>query len=154
MDDKRRPGWRGSPRRTVRLEIRETRELTTPDPAIQESSWTRQSQHCPNAANSPFPLPSFALLHARPRRLANDSRHPIRRASAGARWTPARSDATRRPPAGQSLVEQLSRFSSQMVQLCPAADEPWLWALLERAPTPSAAQALMRATVRHLLTRY
>lgn len=52
------------------------------------------------------------------------------------------------------LLEQLSRFFPQMLQLCPAADEPWLWALLERAPTPSAARALPRATVRHLLTRY
>ncbi len=52
------------------------------------------------------------------------------------------------------LREQLSRFFPQMLQLCPAADEPWLWALLERAPTPSAARALPRATVRHLLTRY
>jgi transposase len=52
------------------------------------------------------------------------------------------------------LLEQLSRFFPQMLQLCPAADEPWLWALLERAPTPSAARALPRATVRQLLTRY
>ena len=52
------------------------------------------------------------------------------------------------------LLEQLSRFFPQMLQLCPAADEPWLWALLERAPTPSAARALPRATGRHLLTRY
>ena len=52
------------------------------------------------------------------------------------------------------LFEQLARFFPQMLQLCPAADEPWLWALLERAPTPSAARALPRATVRHLLTRY
>ncbi len=52
------------------------------------------------------------------------------------------------------LREQLSRFFLQPLQLCPAADEPWLWALLERAPTPAAARALPRAAVRHLLTRY
>ena len=40
------------------------------------------------------------------------------------------------------------------MQLCPAADEPWVWALLERVPTPAAARALPRAAVGHLLTRY
>ena len=52
------------------------------------------------------------------------------------------------------LREQLSRFFPQLLQLSSAADEPWLWALLERAPTPSAARALARATVRHVLKRY
>jgi transposase len=52
------------------------------------------------------------------------------------------------------LREQLSRFSPQLLGLCPAADEPWFWALLDRAPTPSAARTLPRATVRHLLARF
>jgi len=52
------------------------------------------------------------------------------------------------------LREQLSRFFPQPLQLCPAADEPWVWALLERVPTPAAARALPRAAVGHLLTRY
>lgn len=52
------------------------------------------------------------------------------------------------------LREQLHRYFPQVLQLVPAADEPWLWALLERAPTPSVAQQLPRATVRTLLTRH
>ncbi len=52
------------------------------------------------------------------------------------------------------LREQLSRFFPQPLQLCPAADEPWVWALLERVPTPAAARALPRAAVGQLLTRY
>ncbi len=52
------------------------------------------------------------------------------------------------------LREQLHRYYPQCLQLVPAADEPWLWALLERAPTPSAAQHLPRATVRRLLARH
>src|SRR5439155_8335641 len=52
------------------------------------------------------------------------------------------------------LREQLHRYFPQLLQLVPAANEPWLWALLERAPTPSAAQHLSRAALRTLLTRY
>ena len=36
------------------------------------------------------------------------------------------------------LREQLQRFYAQMLKLCPAADEPWLWALLELAPSPAS----------------
>jgi len=52
------------------------------------------------------------------------------------------------------LREQLHRYFPQLLQLVPAANEPWLWALLERAPTPSAAQHLSRAALRTLLTRH
>ena len=52
------------------------------------------------------------------------------------------------------LREQLHRYFPQLLQLVPAADEPWLWALLERAPTPTAAQHLPRAAIRTILTRY
>src|SRR5688572_2393193 len=52
------------------------------------------------------------------------------------------------------LREQLHRYFPQLLQLVPAADEPWLWALLERAPTPSAASQLPRAAIRTILTRY
>jgi transposase len=52
------------------------------------------------------------------------------------------------------LREQLHRYFPQLLQLGPAADEPWLWALLERAPTPSAAQQLPRATIQTILTRH
>ena len=49
------------------------------------------------------------------------------------------------------LREQLHRFFPQPLALCPAADEPWLWTLLERAPTPAAAQRLRPSTLRALL---
>src|SRR5688500_9535677 len=52
------------------------------------------------------------------------------------------------------LREQLHRYFPQLLQLVPAADEPWLWALLERAPTPSAASQLPRAAIRTILTRH
>jgi hypothetical protein len=52
------------------------------------------------------------------------------------------------------LREQLHRYFPQVLPLVPAADEPWLWALLERAPTPSAAQHLPRATIQTILTRH
>ncbi len=35
------------------------------------------------------------------------------------------------------LRDLLSRFYPQMLELSPAADEPWLWSLLECAPTPA-----------------
>lgn len=49
------------------------------------------------------------------------------------------------------LREQLLRFFVQPLALCPAADEPWLWTLLERAPTPADAQRLRPSTLRALL---
>jgi transposase len=52
------------------------------------------------------------------------------------------------------LREQLHRYFPQLLQLVPAADEPWLWALLERAPTPSAAHQLPRAAIHTILTRH
>jgi transposase len=49
------------------------------------------------------------------------------------------------------LREQLVRFYPQALALCPAADEPWLWSLLERAPTPAQAQRLRPSALRALL---
>src|SRR3989475_8836490 len=40
------------------------------------------------------------------------------------------------------LWEQLQRFYPQVLRLSPAVDEPWIWALLQLAPTPVAARAL------------
>src|SRR5450432_1886303 len=37
------------------------------------------------------------------------------------------------------LREQFHRFFPQLLQLSQAADEPWLWALFESAPTPARA---------------
>lgn len=52
------------------------------------------------------------------------------------------------------LREQLWRFFPQALTLCPAADEPWLWSLLEKASTPARAQRLTRSALRALLARH
>lgn len=49
------------------------------------------------------------------------------------------------------LREQLLRYYPQALALCPAADEPWFWALLAVAPSPAAAARLTPARVRSLL---
>jgi transposase len=49
------------------------------------------------------------------------------------------------------LREQLQRIWPGLLRVCPAADEPWLWALLEQAPTPGAAARLSRSTLAALL---
>lgn len=52
------------------------------------------------------------------------------------------------------LREQLHRFFPQALTLCPAADDPWVWALLERVPTPAHAQRLPAKTVAAVLKVY
>jgi transposase len=52
------------------------------------------------------------------------------------------------------LREQLQRFYPQALTLCSGADEPWFWALLERAPTPVHAQRLSVKTVTAVLKVY
>jgi transposase len=52
------------------------------------------------------------------------------------------------------LREQLNRFYVQALKLCPSADEPWLWALLELAPSPATAGRLRRQTIERLLRQY
>ena len=47
--------------------------------------------------------------------------------------------------------EQLLRYYPHVLTLCPAADEPWFWALLTVAPTPAAAARLRLGQVRQLL---
>src|SRR5258705_541669 len=49
------------------------------------------------------------------------------------------------------LREQLHRFYPQMLQLCSAADEPWLWDLINLAPTPAHAVLLSAEQVQHVL---
>lgn len=51
------------------------------------------------------------------------------------------------------LRDQLHRFYPQALGLCPAADEPWLWDLLELAPTPRAGQRLPLQKAQALLRR-
>jgi transposase len=52
------------------------------------------------------------------------------------------------------LWEQLHRFFPQILTLCPAADDPWFWALLDRVPTPAHAQRLPVKTVAAVLKAY
>lgn len=49
------------------------------------------------------------------------------------------------------LREQLHRFFPQMLELSSAADESWLWALLDLIPTPAAAQRVRVGRVAQLL---
>ena len=49
------------------------------------------------------------------------------------------------------LRDQLHRFFPQMLDLVPAADEPWLWALLELVPTPREVPRLTRRRIEKLL---
>ncbi len=51
------------------------------------------------------------------------------------------------------LREQLWRYYPQLLTLSPAADEPWLWALLEQAPTPAQGRRMTPGAVRALLAR-
>jgi transposase len=52
------------------------------------------------------------------------------------------------------LREQLHRFYVQVLKLCPSADEPWLWALLDLAPSPAAGSRLQRKTIERLLRQH
>jgi transposase len=52
------------------------------------------------------------------------------------------------------LREQLYRLAPGLLTLSPGADEPWLWALLARAPTPAAARRLTRATLARILSEH
>jgi hypothetical protein len=38
------------------------------------------------------------------------------------------------------LRDELNGYYPQALVHCPAANEPWLWALLERVPTPQAGR--------------
>jgi hypothetical protein len=56
--------------------------------------------------------------------------------------------------ATNQLRDQLHRFYPQMLQLCPTADEVWLWALLELVPTPAHAARVTAGRVQRLLKTY
>ena len=49
------------------------------------------------------------------------------------------------------LRSQVHRLAPALLTLCPGADEPWFWAVLDAAPTPLAQHRLTRARVDHLL---
>ena len=49
------------------------------------------------------------------------------------------------------LRDQLHRFYPQMLELCHAADESWLWDLIDLAPTPAHAVLLTEEQVQRVL---
>jgi transposase len=49
------------------------------------------------------------------------------------------------------LRDQVYRVAPALVSVSPGADEPWLWALLERAPTPADQRAVSRRAIERLL---
>src|SRR5215467_1032394 len=46
------------------------------------------------------------------------------------------------------------RYFPQMLQLSPAADEPWMWELLQTAPLPAMVGKLRCSQVQKTLARY
>ena len=52
------------------------------------------------------------------------------------------------------LRERLSRYFPQALTLCPAVDEPWVWALLAMASTPAAAARRRRPRLAACLRTY
>lgn len=51
------------------------------------------------------------------------------------------------------LRDQLQRFFPQMLRLCPAANEPWIWRLLTLVPTPAHALRVRPSAVQRVLTQ-
>jgi len=52
------------------------------------------------------------------------------------------------------LSQLLLRYFPQLLRLCSTPDEPWLWALLELAPTPQQAAKLTEKRLKQLLAKY
>jgi transposase len=52
------------------------------------------------------------------------------------------------------LREQLHRYFPQLLQLSPAAEDAWIWDLLEIGPVPARASKLTRARVERILKRH
>jgi transposase len=51
------------------------------------------------------------------------------------------------------LREQWHRFFPQLLQLSPAANEPWVWDLFQAAPLPLKAAKLSEARIQQILSR-
>jgi len=49
------------------------------------------------------------------------------------------------------LREQLQRYYPQLLVLCPQADEPWVWSVLEAAPDAAKGRRLSQARIEKLL---
>jgi transposase len=52
------------------------------------------------------------------------------------------------------LRDQLNRFFPQVLELSNAADEPWIWTLLERFPSPKKIQHAHQASVERILREH
>jgi transposase len=52
------------------------------------------------------------------------------------------------------LREQLHRFFPQLLALCPAANEAWLWELFQAAPFPAKAARLSAARIEAILKKH
>ena len=52
------------------------------------------------------------------------------------------------------LWNELREYRPELLPLCPGADEPWLWALIEKAPSPSDGAKLTRASIGAVLKRH
>jgi transposase len=52
------------------------------------------------------------------------------------------------------LWSELRDYRPGLLVLCPGADEPWLWALIEKAPSPSQGAKLTRASIGAVLKRH
>lgn len=52
------------------------------------------------------------------------------------------------------LYAQVLRFYPQILELSSGVDEPWVWELLRRAPTPERGKRLRETTIAQLLRRH
>jgi hypothetical protein len=52
------------------------------------------------------------------------------------------------------LYQLLLRYYPQLLRICPTPDEPWIWALLEIAPTPDRGAKLKVGRIRQLLSKH
>jgi transposase len=52
------------------------------------------------------------------------------------------------------LREQWHRFFPQLLQLSPAAEEPWIWELFQSAPWPAQAAQLSQTRITRILSRH
>ncbi len=52
------------------------------------------------------------------------------------------------------LWNELREYRPGLLTLCPGADEPWLWALIEKAPSPSQGAKLTRPSIGAVLKKH
>ena len=52
------------------------------------------------------------------------------------------------------LWNELREYRPGLLTLCAGADEPWLWALIEKAPSPTQGAKLTRASIGAVLKRH